>query len=169
MVRRAETGRVVMLSVTPRRLISLPLSCLVTVLVSSSGFDALWEIIGAETNVSRHLFVCRVNTSMQRQNISVSTQHTKLCAEKLLRPTHHWLKSVSPARGSMTYSSFLGENTATDDPFDHLFNSANTYLVVRVEMEQIIEITWPSYGLFDLLVLESIVKKFAWNMTNGLS
>ena len=57
MVRRAETGRVVMLSVTARRLISLPLSCLVTALVSSSGFDALWEIIGAETNVSRHLFV----------------------------------------------------------------------------------------------------------------
>jgi len=39
----------------------------------------------------------------------------------------------------MTYSSFLGENTATDDPFDHLFNTVNAHLVVRVEMEQIIE------------------------------
>ena len=73
---------------------------------------------------------------MQRQNISVSTQHTKLCAEKLLRPTR---KSVNTARGSMTYSSVLGENTATDDPFDHLFNTVNAHLVVRVEMEQIIE------------------------------
>jgi len=54
MVRRAETGRVVMLSVTTRRLISLPLSCLVTALVSSSGFG---EIIGADMNVSRHLSV----------------------------------------------------------------------------------------------------------------
>lgn len=88
MVRRAETGRVVMLSVAARRLISLPLSCLVTALVSSSGFDALWEIIGAETNASRHLFVCRVNTSMQRQNISVSIQRTHHVMRRKASPTH---------------------------------------------------------------------------------
>lgn len=56
MVRRAETGRVV-LFVTARRLISLPLSCLVTALVSSSGLDALWEVIGAGTNAPWHLSV----------------------------------------------------------------------------------------------------------------
>ena len=61
----------------------------------------------------------------------------------------------------MTWHLFPGENTATDDPFDHFFNTANAYLAVRVEMEQIIETTRPSYGLFDLLLLESIVKKFA--------
>ena len=96
-------------------------------------------------------FICVIERSRVRSDrISpyLHKEHTKRCAEKLLRPTHHYLKSVNTARGSMTYSSFLGENTATDDPFDHLFNTANAHLVVRVEMEQIIETTRPSYSLF---------------------
>lgn len=74
MVRRAETGRVV-LFVTARRLISLPLSCLVTALVSSSGFDALWEMIGAETNVSRHLSV------LSSEHEHAATEYLRICTK----------------------------------------------------------------------------------------
>ena len=94
MVRRAETGRVVMLSVIARRLISLPLSCLVTALVSSSGFG---EIIGAETNVSRHLSVLSSEHELQRQNISVSTQRTHQAMRRKASPTHpSLLKECQP-------------------------------------------------------------------------
>ena len=97
MVRRAETGRVV-LFVTARRLISLPLSCLVTALVSSSGLDALGEIIGAGGRMYRAICLCcRVNTSMQRQNISVSAQRTHQAIYRKASPTHpSLLKECQP-------------------------------------------------------------------------
>lgn len=103
MVRRAETGRVVMLSVTARRLISLPLSCLVTALVSSSGFDVLWEIIGAETNVSRHLFVLSSeHKHAATEYLRICTKNTPRDAPKSFYDQPHCLKSVNTARGSIT-------------------------------------------------------------------
>jgi len=57
-------------------------------------------------------------------------------------PTHpSLLKECQHRAWLYDLQLFPGENTATDDPFDHLFNTANAHLVVRVEMEQIIETT----------------------------
>ena len=82
-----------MLSVTARRLVSLLLSCLVSALVLSSGFDALWEIIGAETNVSRHLSV-------------LSSEHEHAATEYLrIYATHQ----VMRRKASPTHPSLIKE------------------------------------------------------------